>query len=126
MRMPIETVLGGAKFDRIIADLRRTPLLRVSRTALLATCLCIVGIIGYIDYATGYERPLLLFYLVPISLATWFASLRIGLVIAIISVAASMVSDLAAGIPALRLWNAGMAFVSYALFAGVSRSSTHF
>ena len=119
MRIPIETVLGRTKFDRLVADLRRNPPFRVSQTALVATCLCVVGIVGYVDYATGYERPLLLFYLVPISLATWFGSLRIGLGIAVVSVAASMLSDLAAGIPTLGLWNAGMAFASYALFAGV-------
>jgi signal transduction histidine kinase len=119
MRMPIETVLDRTNFDKIVADLRRTPLFRVSQTALVATCLCVVAIIGYIDYLTGYERALLLFYLVPISLATWFGCLRIGLGIAVISVAASMLSDVAAGIPTLGFWNAGMAFASYALFAGV-------
>src|SRR5437764_9378826 len=102
-----------------MVDLSRNPILRVSRTALVVTCLCIVGIVGYIDYLTGYERPLLLFYLVPISLATWFGSLQIGLGMAVVSVAASMLSDLAAGIPTLGFWNAGMAFASYALFAGV-------
>jgi len=117
--MPTESVLSRTKFDRIVTDLRRTPILRVSRTALVVTCLCIVGIVGYIDYLTGYERPLLLFYLLPISLATWFGSLRIGLGMAVVSVAASMLSDLAAGIPTLGFWNAGMAFASYALFAGV-------
>src|SRR6266511_986319 len=119
MRAPIETLLSRTKFDRILADLRRTPPLRVSRTALVLTCLCVVGIVGFIDYLTGYERPLLLFYLVPISLATWFGSLWIGLGVAVVSVAASMLSDLAAGIPALGFWNAGMAFASYGLFAGV-------
>jgi signal transduction histidine kinase len=119
MRMPIETVLDRTNFDKIVADLRRTPLFRVSQTALVATCLCVVAIIGYIDYLTGYERALLLFYLVPISLATWFGCLRIGLGIAVVSVAASMLSDVAAGIPTLDFWNAGMAFASYALFAGV-------
>jgi hypothetical protein len=83
--MPIETVLRRTKFDRIVADLRRGLPVRISRTALVAACLCVVGFVGYIDYVSGYERPLLLFYLVPISLATWFASLRIGLVIAVIS-----------------------------------------
>src|SRR5947208_14463516 len=117
--MPTESVLSRTKLDRIMVDLRRTPILRVSRTALVVTCLCIVGIVGYIDYLTGYERPLLLFYLVPISLATWFGSLQIGLGMAVVSVAASMLSDLAAGIPTLGFWNAGMAFASYALFAGV-------
>jgi signal transduction histidine kinase len=119
MRIPIKTVLYHTKFDRIVANLRRPPLFGVSLIALVVTCLWAVGIVGYIDYLTGYERPLLLFYLLPIWLATWFGSLRIGLGIAVVSVAASMLSDVAAGIPALRFWNAGMAFASYALFAGV-------
>jgi len=92
---------------------------RVSRTGLIVTCLILVGIVGYIDYQTGYERSLLLFYLLPISLAVWFGSLVLGLAIIIISVTVWKVSDVAAGIPAVGLWNAGMAFVSYALFAGI-------
>src|SRR6059036_1932542 len=87
--------------------------------ALVITCLLLVGVVGYVDYLTGYERPLLLFYLLPISLAAWFGTFFMGLGIAVISIAVSMLSDVAAGIPALGFWNAGMAFVSYALFAGV-------
>jgi signal transduction histidine kinase len=86
---------------------------------LIAACLLLVAIIGYIDYLTGYERPLLLFYLLPICLATWFWGFFIGLGIAVVSIVVSMLSDLAAGVPALGFWNAGMAFISYALFAGV-------
>lgn len=86
---------------------------------LIAACLFLVAIIGYIDYLTGYERPLLLFYLLPICLATWFGGLVSGLGIAVVSIVVSMLSDLAAGVPALGFWNAGMAFISYALFAGV-------
>jgi signal transduction histidine kinase len=85
--------------------------------ALIVACLLLVAIIGYIDYVTGYERPLLLFYLLPISLATWFGSSLIGLGIVVASLGAWMVSDVAAGIPSLRYWNAGMAFTAYALFA---------
>jgi signal transduction histidine kinase len=85
--------------------------------ALIAACLFLVAIIGYIDYVTGYERPLLLFYLLPISLAAWFGNLLLGLVIAVIGIVAWMWSDLAAGIPALGFWNVSMAFVSFALFA---------
>jgi signal transduction histidine kinase len=91
----------------------------LSRKALVTACLFLVGSVGYIDYLTGYERPLLLFYLLPISLATWFGNLVIGLGIAVLSITISMLSDVAAGIPALGFWNAAMAFVSYALFAGV-------
>jgi signal transduction histidine kinase len=42
-----------------------------------------------------------------------------GLAIVAVSVAVWKLSDLAAGIPAVGFWNAGMAFFSYALFAGV-------
>jgi hypothetical protein len=73
---------------------------------LIAACLFLVAIIGFIDYLTGYERPLLLFYLLPICLATWFGGLLIGLGIAIVSIIVSMLSDLAAGVPALGFWNA--------------------
>jgi hypothetical protein len=73
---------------------------------LIAACLFLVAIIGFMDYLTGYERPLLLFYLLPICLATWFGGLLIGLGIAIVSIMVSMLSDLAAGVPALGFWNA--------------------
>jgi hypothetical protein len=73
---------------------------------LIAACLFLVAIIGYIDYLTAYERPLLLFYLPPICLATWFGGLFIGLGIAVVSIVVSMLSDLAAGVPALGFWNA--------------------
>ena len=70
--------------------------------ALIAGCLFLVAIIGYIDYVTGYERPLLLFYLLPISLAAWFGNLLLGLVVAVIGIVAWMWSDLAAGIPSFQ------------------------
>src|ERR1041385_1105154 len=119
MGMAIDTILRQAKVNNIVANLRSSSPFRVSGVTLVVTSLFLVGIVGYIDYLTGYERPLLLFYLVPISLATRFGCLLIGLGIAVVSVAVSMLSDVAAGIPALGFWNAGMAFVSYALFAGV-------
>lgn len=86
---------------------------------LIAVCLLLVAIIGYIDFATGYERPLLLFYLLPISLAVWFGNLLFGLIVAVVAIMAWMWSDLAAGIPALGFWNVGMAFTSFAIFAGM-------
>lgn len=78
--------------------------------------LFLVGLIGYLDYATGYEQSLLLFYLVPVALAIWFGNLALGLVYSVLSVAASMASDLAAGIPAVKLWNVGMALAAYIVF----------
>jgi signal transduction histidine kinase len=101
------------------ANPRSFRLFKVSRKTVVVASLLLVAIIGYIDYLTGYERPLVLFYLLPISLATWFEGLPVGLGISVVSIAVSMLSDVAAGIPALGFWNAGMAFASYALFAGV-------
>jgi signal transduction histidine kinase len=92
---------------------------KISRKSAVVASLVLVGITGYVDYRTGYERPLLLFYVLPISLAAWFGSFLTGLAIAVLSTAVWMVSDLAAGIPALRSWNAGMAFTAFALSAGV-------
>jgi signal transduction histidine kinase len=106
-------------FDKVILRPRNLARLTLSRKALAVVCLLLVGIVGYIDYLTGYERSLLLFYLLPISLAAWFGSLIFSLAIVVLSVAVWKLSDLAAGIPAIGFWNAGMAFFSYALFAGV-------
>jgi len=119
MEIPIDMIPRRSKLDSIMANLRNFPPFRVSREALIVVSLFLVAIVGYIDYLTGYERPLLLFYLLPISLAAWFGGFLTGLGIAVVSIAVSMVSDVAAGIPALGFWNAGMAFVSYALFAGM-------
>ena len=84
------------------------------RSGLLITCLFLLGIVGYVDYLTGAERPLLLFYLLPISLAAWFGSFLTALGFAVASVAVSILADVAAGIPALDLLNDGMSFISYA------------
>src|SRR6266700_3169206 len=119
MGMANDTIPRSTWFDAVITNLPSFPHLTFSRKALVVACLFLVGIIGYIDYLTGYERSLLLFYLLPISLAAWFGSLTFGLAIVGISVAVWKLSDLAAGIPAVGFWNAGMAFFSYALFAGV-------
>jgi signal transduction histidine kinase len=109
----------GKEAKKMKTNPRSCRAFKASRKSVVIVSLFLVGIIGYVDYLTGYERPLLLFYLLPISLAAWFGGFVTGLGIAVLSVAVSMVSDVAAGIPALGFWNAGMAFVSYGLFAGV-------
>ena len=118
MRSSINSSRQYSFWSRAIARLRG-PRFRVSQSVLVVVCVCLVGLVGYVDYLTGYDRPLLLFYLVPISLATWFGNLLLGLIIAIAGIAAWMWSDVAAGIPALRFWNVAMALASFALFAGM-------
>src|SRR5437588_4536343 len=62
---------------------------------------------------------MLLFYLLPISLATWFLGLIGGLAIAVLSVVTTMISDVVAGIPVMGFWNGGMGLALYAVFAFV-------
>ena len=38
--------------------------------------LMLTAVIGYLDYTTGYELRMELFYLVPISFVTWYVGQR--------------------------------------------------
>jgi signal transduction histidine kinase len=54
-------------------------------------------IVGIADYVTGFERSLLVFYLLPVSLAAWFVSWRFAVIICLLSVAVWIAGDIAAG-----------------------------
>lgn len=106
-------------FDRAIVNWRNFYRLKIPRTSLTIVCFVLAAIIGYVDYVTGYEHSMLLFYFLPISLAAWFASFAFGIIIVVVCVTTWVVADVASGIPALGFWNIGMAFASYAIFVGV-------
>jgi signal transduction histidine kinase len=115
----MRTILRWSGIDRITANLRRLPRFTLSRKRLAIVCLLLIGTVGYLDYSTGYERSLLLFYLLPISVAAWFGSLVFGFAIVIISVTAWVLANLAAGIPDIGFWTVGTVCASYALFGSV-------
>lgn len=117
--MTLRQTMRRLMFERAVRNLRNFHRLKISRSSLAIACLVLVGLIGYVDYLTGYEQSLLLFYFLPISLASWFANFKFGIAIVAICVVVWVLSDLASGIPALEFWNIGMAFASYVLFAGV-------
>src|SRR5438477_8719159 len=102
-----------------MAGLRWHNRLTTSRSTLVAVCFVITAGLGYVDYLTGYEQTFLLFYLVPIGLATWFGNFWLGLSFSLLSVIAWVVSDVAAGVPTVGLWNIGMAFGSYIVFTSL-------
>jgi signal transduction histidine kinase len=115
MQAPVElaTIPIGAK-----SEASKWPpfSLRLSRLSLAALCTGQVILLGYLDYWTGYEQSLLLFYLAPIALATWFGGLVFGLVVSIFSVATWVASDVFAGIPTVGFWNLGMVVAAYGVF----------
>src|SRR4030095_7709495 len=106
-------------FDRAIVNLRNFHRLKVSRASLTIACLVLAGLIGYVDYLTGYEHSMLLFYFLPIGLAAWSANFAFGITFVVVCVTTWVLADLASGTPALGFWNIGMASASYVLFAGV-------
>lgn len=53
----------------------------------------LIGMIGYMDYATGYEVGITAFYLVPISLAAYFIGQRAGIAASLFSVATWFICD---------------------------------
>src|SRR5215468_2846494 len=106
-------------FDRAVRNLRNFHRLKISRTSLAIVCLILASIIGYVDYVTGYEHSMLLFYFLPISLAAWFGNFAFGFIMVVVCVTTWVFADLASGIPTIGFWNIGISFASYVLFAGL-------
>ncbi len=83
----------------------------------IAIGLLITAVIGYIDYVTGSELRLELFYLLPISYVTWFVGLRFGIVFSVLSLITIVCSDIMAGKQytqfAVEIWNGAMYLVFY-------------
>lgn len=61
------------------------------------TGLSIIGLLGILDYATGNEITLSLFYLLPIVLATWAADRKTGLFMSFLSGMTLLGAEIAAG-----------------------------
>jgi hypothetical protein len=91
----VDKTVRETVFDNVIADVRDFRHFKFSRRSLAIACLILTGVIGYVDYLTGYERSLLLFYFLPISLAAWFGSFAFGIAIVVVCVIVWVLSDLA-------------------------------
>lgn len=90
---------------------------RISWLALLG--LFCVLLIGLIDYATGPEISLALFYVPPVAMATWFGGRRLGLVAAFASALASFNGPVPGGGQVSHLlsdsWNAATRLLIFSL-----------
>lgn len=74
----------------------------------------LVVLVGVLDVLTGYELSFALFYLLPISLITWHAGKRLGVVTSVISAFVWFASDVMSGHPyshpAIPYWNSAIRF----------------
>lgn len=88
-----------------------------SPVAAVLLALTSLAIVGFIDYLTGYEISFAVFYLVPVSIAAWYASRRWGLMLAFASSFVWYFAELGAGSPyhnlAIPIWNAFVRFLFF-------------
>ncbi len=87
---------------------------RLGRAEILVLAVFGVLVVGGVDYATGHELSMSLFYLGPVAVAGWYAGRSPGIVIAVLSCASWYIADRAAGHqyshPAIPIWNALIRF----------------
>ncbi|HEY3900573.1 MAG TPA: sensor histidine kinase [Chthoniobacter sp.] len=97
---------------RILSSLERQP-----RTGLMIAVLVMVVLVGVIDYLTGYDISLSLFYLAPIAVGTWFIGRRFAWLVSALSVITWLVGDIAAGATYanrfVAIWNVIIALAVY-------------
>jgi hypothetical protein len=93
--------------------------LQQNKSAALYAALGLVALIGYVDYATGFEVSLSFLYLVPIALATWYVNTRTGYLVTSVSVLTFIFSNWAAGEAysqeIIRYWNGFTRLVIFVL-----------
>ncbi len=72
---------------------------------------------GVVDYLTGVEISFSIVYLMPISLAVWYAGKRSGIVVSIFATSLWLAADMTAGHlyshPAIPIWNACVRFIFF-------------
>src|SRR4051812_1394486 len=98
-------------------------LTRLPPGRLLAACLVLVTLVGYIDYYTGSEMNVAMLYLAPIFLAAWGMGMNAAVVMAIISMTAWFLSVLymhqTYSQPLLHVWDGILQFAMFVLFGFV-------
>jgi diguanylate cyclase (GGDEF)-like protein len=82
----------------------------LSRGSILVLAAGLGAIVGSLDWLTGYEVSMSVFYLGPVAIAAWYGGRTAGMSTALISCVVWYVADLGAGHPythpAIPVWNA--------------------
>ncbi len=86
-------------------------------------------IIGDLDYLTGYQISLLVVYILPVGFATIYVGPRFAILLAILSVAISIGSDLWVGIPSsmmpIQVLNASITLIVLIISVGFLHALKH-
>jgi low affinity Fe/Cu permease len=87
----------------------------------LGASLLALGALGWVDYTTGYELSLVVFYSGPVGIAAWYAGRWPGLVVALAAAIACSLADKLDGLKYSSrfffYWNLGVHFAVFAINA---------
>ena len=85
-----------------------------SKTMIILMGLYLIAGIGLLDYLTGIDISFSLFYLLPISLVTWYTNKRFGLIVSVISAFVWLIAEVSSKNPltntAIFFWNTAIRF----------------
>lgn len=98
---------------------------RSSKPLLMTVSLVLVGIIGAVDWISGFELSFFVFYLIPVALAVWYVGDVFGIVVSVLSVGVWVAGDVSAGAkysgPFVPVWNALIAVAFLFVVAWILR-----
>ena len=102
----------------IVKKLEHSP-----RAVSIVVALVINAVVGLVDYATGYDISVSVFYLLGLAVAVWYVGLGFGVVVSVLSVVTGVVADLASGAhfsnPLIPIWNAIVLLTFYLVVAWI-------
>ena len=78
---------------------------RLPSWVLFLVCLVLTVFVGVIDDLSGPETTMTLFYVVPISLASWYGSRSMGVIVAVVAIATLMTAEAESGRHYSRLYS---------------------
>ena len=100
---------------------------------MMAGCAVWLAVLGWIDYATGYELGLFAFYTAPVAVVAWHLGQGPGIIVAFIASVVWYLADGYAGdhysVAFYGYWNTGMHFTTFIInavtFAKIKSSLDH-
>ncbi len=94
---------------------------RLPPRVLGASCVGLIGVLGSIDHASGYELSFSIFYLVPVGMASWYGKRKAGLAMALVASMVWLLVDVTSAhqysYALIPFWNATARFGFFAIVA---------
>lgn len=88
---------------------------------IFAGCFLLLGLLGWLDYLTGYEMSFFVFYSVPVGLAAWFVGRPAAIAVALAATVTWLLADSFSGArysaPFFYYWNTTIHFLAFMINA---------